>query len=346
MKVQSWQRSVQLVWLCTTVLVLGGLVQTGAVLPALCVAVLLCLGQGFWLALQFRLAAASAARRAAAGDLQPPPPSRAAWWRAWRVEVALWTRSFAWHQPWTSRSRQSLLPGEPGAGNVTSGRAILFVHGYLCSGGFWAPWIHHLRKLNRPYACVNLQPALADIDSYAPQIEAEFRRLHAATGVAPLIVCHSMGGLAVRAWWRQRLQQGARAGRLAVALDIVGLACPHQGTWVAGLGLGRAAAQMREGSAWLAELAAFERGLSGKEKPSWVCLYSDCDNMVYPPRNALLDGGRESLLAGLAHIELAFDPRVVDLVLWLLDESPGSATWGDSTMPAGLDVVLTRPLPL
>jgi hypothetical protein len=346
MKVQSWQRSVQLAWLCTTVLVLGGLVQAGAVLPAVCAAVPLCLGHVFWIGLQFRLAATSAHRRSAAGDDQPPPPSPSAWWRAWRVEAVLWTRSFGWHQPWTGTTRQSLLPGNGGQAGVTSGRAILFVHGYMCSGGFWAPWIKHLHTLRRPFSCVSLQPALGDIDGYAPQIEAEFRRLHAATGVAPLIVCHSMGGLAVRAWWRQRLQQGARAGRLAVPLDIVGLACPHRGTWVAGLGLGRAARQMREGSPWLAELAAFESSLVGKEKPSWVCLYSDCDNMVYPPRNAVLQDGRESLLAGLAHIELAFDPRVFDLVMWLLDESPGSATWGDTTMPAGLEVTLTRPLPL
>jgi hypothetical protein len=114
---------------------------------------------------------------------------------------------------------------------------------------------------------------------------------------------------------------------------------------VAGLGLGRAAEQMREGSPWLAELREFEADLSAGERPHWVCLYSDCDNMVYPPRNACLDGGREALLAGLAHIELAFDHRVVELVLWLLDENPGSATWG-LTMPAGLDVAMTRPVPL
>jgi pimeloyl-ACP methyl ester carboxylesterase len=345
MKVQTWQRSAQLVWLLTTVLVLGALVHVGAWPLALLLAVPLCLGHLFWLGLQFHLAAASARRRAAAGDESPPAPTRAAWLRAWWAEVWMCTRSYGWQQPWTAAAHQSLLPGEGAAADAASGRAILFVHGYLCSGGFWAPWLHRLRALRRPFACVSLQPALADIDSYAPQIEAEFRRLHAATGVAPLIVCHSMGGLVVRAWWRRRIQQGARAGRLAVPLDIVGLACPHSGTWVARLGMGEAATQMSEGSGWLAELVAFEAELAGQERPNWVCLYSDCDNMVYPPRNACLDGGREALLSGLAHMELAFDARVVDLVLWLLDENPGSATWG-VTMPAGLDVALTRPVPL
>jgi hypothetical protein len=345
MKVQSWQRSAQVLALLVTVALVVGLARAGLWPLAVLAALLPIAGPMLWLGLQFRLAAASARQRTrvadAGGDVSPAAPTPQAWRRAWRAEVWMCLRSYGWQQPWSSAASLALLPGQADA----SGRAILFVHGYLCSGGFWSPWTRRLRELRRPYACVSLQPALADIDSYAQQVEEEFRRLHAATGLAPLVVCHSMGGLVVRAWWRARVQQGARAGRLGAPLDIVGLACPHQGTWVAGLGLGRAAEQMREGSAWLTELRDFEVDLSASERPNWVCLFSDCDNMVYPPRNACLDGGREALLAGLAHMELAFDPRVIELTLWLLDENPGSATWG-LTMPAGLDVAMTRPVPL
>jgi pimeloyl-ACP methyl ester carboxylesterase len=340
MKIRTWQRTLQLAWLGMAAAVLGTLAARGMWWAAGLLALPLLLGHLGWLGLQFVLAA-RANTLYPPGEGDPPVPSRAAWWRAWWAEVLQCTRSYGWQQPWTPDAQLALLPAEGQA----SGRGILFVHGYFASAGFWAPWTRRLRALNRPHLCVSLDPAFADIDDYAPVVEKAFRRLYAATGVAPLVVCHSMGGLVVRAWLRWRIRQGKRAGRLAAPLDVIGIACPHHGTVAARYGVGVSAAQMRLGSPWLAELAAFEADLTGNERPNWVCLYSNADNMVYPPRTACLDGGREALLEGLGHMELVFDPRVDELLLWLLDENPGDASWG-LTMPAGLDVAMTRPAPL
>ncbi|MFM2118840.1 MAG: hypothetical protein RL722_308, partial [Pseudomonadota bacterium] len=297
MKWQTAQRVMQLAWLALLAAAATALVLRGDPGDALWAGGLVAAGLLLhlpWLGLQFFLAAAAARRRVAAGDTSLPAPGRAAWWRAWWAEVGWCSRSYAWHQPWSGAAQLAQLPADPLAPGRTQGRGILFVHGFMCSGGFWGPWTRRLRALGRPYVCVSLSPALADLDSYAVQVEAEFRRLFQATGHAPVIVCHSMGGLVVRAWLRERSRQGARAGRLAAPLDIVGLACPHHGTEVARWGLGPSARQMQTGSAWLRELADFEAGQPERDRPHWVCLYSECDNMVYPPRSACLEGGREA----------------------------------------------------
>lgn len=351
MNVRTTQRAVQLFWVVAGVAAIAALLWHGAWLLAALVALPLLFGQAFWLGVQFWLAAASARRRADAGDDSPPAPSRAAWLRAWWVEVWMCTRSYGWHQPWSPVSADGFEAGGA-AGPTRSGartapsRGILLVHGYMCSGGFWQPWLRQLRVLGRPHVAVSLQPALADIDSYAPQIEAAWNRLVAATGTPPLIVSHSMGSLVVRAWLRWRLS--ARPGGTfdgAVPHDIISLGSPHHGTWLARFGRGRAAAQMGEHSPWLTELVQFESDHDLAGLANWVCVYSDCDNMVFPPRNGCLAGSHEVFLPGLAHMELAFDPRVIELALWMADEEAGSTAAG-LTLPAALDAALTRPAAL
>jgi hypothetical protein len=348
MKVRTWQRTVQLFWTVVGTAGMALLLWRGSWGWAVLLAVVLLCAQAFWLGVQFWLAAASVRRCAAAGDMAVAPPSRAAWWRAWWVEVWMCTRSYGWHQPWSHVPADGF---EPGAGarsgsRTAPSRGILLVHGYLCSGGFWQPWLKQLRALGRPHFVVSLEPGMADIDSYAAQIEAAYRRLHAATGGPPLIVAHSMGSLVVRAWLRWRLTaRSDHALEGGAPLDIISLGSPHFGTWVARHGRGRAAAQMCESSHWLTELAQFEADHDLHALANWVCVYSDCDNMVYPPRNACLPGAHEVFLPGLAHMELAFDPRVVELTLWLADELPGSTATG-LTLPAALDAALTRPAAL
>ena len=41
------------------------------------------------------------------------------------------------------------------------------------------------------------------------------------------------------------------------------------------------------------------------------CWYSNGDNAVYPPAAATLAGADNRFVASLAHVELAFDPRVL-----------------------------------
>jgi hypothetical protein len=72
---------------------------------------------------------------------------------------------------------------------------------------------------------------------------------------------------------------------------------------------------MRLASAWLLQL---EQAEAAQARPPWTCWYSNCDNIVFPPATAMLAGADNRLLAGLAHVDLAFAPEVLEHTLDLL----------------------------
>ena len=86
---------------------------------------------------------------------------------------------------------------------------MLFVHGFFCNRGLWNPWMRRLRAAGIPFVAVNLEPVFGSIDSYASIVEAAVRSLEQATGGAPVIVAHSMGGLAVRSWLQDEREASA-----------------------------------------------------------------------------------------------------------------------------------------
>ena len=79
---------------------------------------------------------------------------------------------------------------------------------------------------------VNLEPVFGSIDGYAPQIDAAVQQLTETTGLPPLLVCHSMGGLAARAWLK-RMNAESRVHH------VVTIGTPHRGTSFADWGVGR-----------------------------------------------------------------------------------------------------------
>ena len=124
-------------------------------------------------------------------------------------------------------------------------------------------------------------------------------RVRAATGVAPVLVAHSMGGIAARAWWRV-----ADAQQVA---HIVTIASPHRGTWLGRFSRHANARQMHLGNGWLAQLASDEQR---HPLPPTTCWYSNCDNVVFPANTATLPGADNRFVPGVPHVALAFDPQV------------------------------------
>ena len=227
------------------------------------------------------------------GNDPTPQASAAQLLRAWWGEVLAAPRVFCWRQPFQSqRWPDQLTPQMHGR------RGVLLVHGFVCNRGLWNPWLRRLHALGVPTLAVNLEPVFGTIDDAIPLIEDAVRRLETTTGLAPIAVAHSMGGLALRRWWAEHGDDT----RLHHAITI---GTPHHGTWLARFAMSRNARQMRQRSPWLDTLAV-------REPPSraqrFTCFYSHCDNIVFPPTAATLAGACNRHLPGVAHVHMADHP--------------------------------------
>ena len=211
--------------------------------------------------------------------------------REWIESTAI----FAWRMPWRSNAIEDHLP------KTSRGlRGVVFIHGYICNRGLWNPWMKRLLKLDRAFVSVNLEPVFASLDDYVPQVERAVRRMEAATGLAPVIVAHSMGGLVARAWLRSRAAH-KRSDGTDEAARLITIGTPHRGTWLAALALTANARQMRLDSAWMAALAASEPPTLPGLITSW---WSECDQIVYPAPTAVFPGSEAKQLRGVGHIAL------------------------------------------
>jgi hypothetical protein len=67
---------------------------------------------------------------------------------------------------------------------------------------------------------------------------------------------------------------------------------------------------MRQGSEWLRELG-MPPPKSGTSK-LFTCWYSNCDNIVFPTSTATLRAADNRLVRGAGHLQLAFQPEVIE----------------------------------
>jgi len=236
------------------------------------------------------------------GDDPAPRPTFGQRLRAWFGEVTTSPRVFCWSQPFRSTVQPDWLPADAAA------RGVVLVHGFVCNRGFWNDWMPRLAARGIPHVAVDLEPAFCPITTYAEVVGAAVRRVHAATGHEPVIVAHSMGGLAVRAW----LASGGRGVH-----RVITIASPHHGTWAARFSATDNAGDMRQDSGLLGLLAAAE---TPELLARFTCFYSHCDNIVFPPSTATLDGADNRHVPAMAHVHLAGHPAVFEeTVRWARD---------------------------
>lgn len=233
-----------------------------------------------------------------------PRPSPRALCTAWWGEIWTGLQTFCWRQPFLASAIRDRLstPAVPR-------RAVLLVHGFVCNRGLWNPWMKQLTAGDVPFIAINLEPVFGSIDRYVSTLDDAVRRLEALGGPPPVIVAHSMGGLAVRAWLRD---QGADHR----VHSVVTIGTPHRGTWLARLALTANARQMRPASPWLRALNAEE---PSSRRALFTCFFSHCDNIVFPASGAALPGADNRHVAGIAHVHLAFHRSVIDEVLRRVD---------------------------
>jgi pimeloyl-ACP methyl ester carboxylesterase len=236
--------------------------------------------------------------------------------RAWWGEVRTGPVVFCWRQPFFPDE----VPDDP---QRHGRRGVVFIHGFVCNRGFWTPWLKRLRERAIPFVAVNLEPVFGGIDGYVPIVEAAVRRLEASTGMAPVLVCHSMGGLVVRAWL-QAFEADDRVWR------VVTIGTPHHGTWTARFGLAANTRQMRQFSSWLDSLSQSE---PARRFTRFVCYYSHADNIVLPASSATMQGADNRHVPGVAHVEMAFQESLIQEVLELVDFPVGTGAGPNSRSP-------------
>jgi triacylglycerol lipase len=271
--------------------------------------ILLFLGYAVVMALEF-LAVARVNR----GD-SVPPASSATLVGAWWGELRIAPQVFCWRQPFRWRALPDAASLGPG---MRATRAMVFVHGFLCNRGFWLPWMRELREMGAPYTSVNLAPIFGSIADYVPLIEEAVARAERLTGHPPVLVCHSMGGLAARAWLAQDPQAAQRVHQ------VITIGTPHHGTWISRFSFGANGQQMRQNHEWLANLSAGETSSGAVPYQRFVCWYSNADNIVFPASTAMLPGADNRHVPGVAHVALAFHPRVMRESLAMLASGASS----------------------
>lgn len=234
------------------------------------------------------------------------PGANALWWRSLLGEYWAIARVFLLHQPWASAPRV-LMP----ATTVPLRTPVVLVHGYLCNHRVWDVMAHRLRDAGHPVLGIDLEPLFESIDSYAPLLEHAVEALRRQTGAPKVILIgHSMGGLAIRAW--MRVHGHDRVDR------VITLGTPHAGTQIAPRTKAANGVQMSWNSNWLQELAASE---TPAPRSLMHIALTPQDPIVYPQRDQVLPGVPVTVFDGLGHVELCLNGAVMDWVLRQLDDA-------------------------
>ena len=236
-----------------------------------------------------------------------PRPSIAQWLAAWLAEIWAAIRVFMWWQPFRHNAIANYLPATPGR------RGAVLVHGYFCNRALWMDWMTQLRADQRAFIAVDLEPAFGSISEYAQVIEEAVAQVSQATGLPPVLIGHSMGGLAIRAWAAQTI---GKSGRMDRVHRIITLGTPHHGTALAVLSHTQNGHEMHQGSRWLLHNMS---QLPDNFAQHCTNYYSHCDNIVFPASTATILGADNRHIVGHAHVQLVFSEHIQKACLGYLE---------------------------
>ena len=210
--------------------------------------------------------------------------------------------------PWPSLA----LRGDPAP--TRDGRIpVVMIHGYFSNRGYFGPLVRALESRGvAPIYTPSFPAAFTSIEDYVARL-AEYIESLAAASAAPqvILVAHSMGGLAARAYL---CAHGARRVR-----RLITIASPHNGTVHARFGSGANAKQMELASDFLRDLC----GREGETGPACgvTSIYTPHDNLVAPQDTSRLPWARNIAIPGRGHVDILASDRLAAIVLKELQEA-------------------------
>jgi hypothetical protein len=190
---------------------------------------------------------------------------------------------------------------------------VLMIHGYFSNRGYFGPLVRALEARGvGPVYTPNFPAAFTGIETYVEELSRYIDELCEATGQPQIVlVAHSMGGLAARAYLCAR---GTRRVR-----KLITIASPHNGTVHARLGSGRNAQQMERASDFIRELCRNE----GDKGPDCgvTSIYTPHDNLVAPQDTSRLPWARNIAIPGRGHVDILSCDRLAAIILKELKEA-------------------------
>ncbi len=218
--------------------------------------------------------------------------------KPWWGELVACLHVFFWLQPFF------------GSKNLPSGKsqdkpALLLVHGYFCNRALWQDFAKTFAAEGHIIGSVNLEPVFGSIDDYAALIHSALQELRGRSRQGKIVLIgHSMGGLAIRAYLRDY-------GGAAVSKAIT-LGTPHQGTWLGQIGHGKNTKQMSlntdlRPNAWLNHLRSLE---TVQQDQMFEIMLSHDDNIVFPQAIQTLGQAPVHEFSGMGHVQMIYSDAV------------------------------------
>jgi triacylglycerol lipase len=232
----------------------------------------------------------------------PSPPGRqltgVAALKPWWGELLACLHVFFWLQPFFGDKK---LP----SGQDPNKPALLLVHGFFCNRGLWRSFAQYFAAKGHYIGSVNMEPVFGSIDEYPALIHAAIQELRGRSRQGKIVlVGHSMGGLAIRAYLRDY-------GGAAIA-KVITIGTPHQGTWAGQLGHGKNSKQMRlnteqRPNIWLNHLRSLE---TVPQDQMFEVMLSHHDNIVYPQAIQTLGQAPVHEFSGMGHVQMIYSEEV------------------------------------
>lgn len=218
--------------------------------------------------------------------------------KPWWGELCACLHVFFWLQPFFGDKKLA-------SGKNLEKPALLLVHGYFCNRALWSGFAETFAVEGHAIGSVNLEPVFGSIDEYPALIYAAIQELRARSRQGKIVLIgHSMGGLAIRAYLRDY-------GSAAVA-KVITIGTPHQGTWFGQLGHGKNTRQMRLNSEphpnpWLNHLRSLE---TVQQDQLFEVMLSHHDNIVFPQAIQTLGQAPVHAFSGLGHVQMIYSKAV------------------------------------